>query len=89
LLNQRRTKREQIIHFFLDQPEGVRFGTVELHTRFGPSFRSRVSEINRDETAPITIINDTRHKRGVEVSTYHAQRRRIVGEGDLAYAHSA
>jgi len=53
---QRKTKREQITEFFV-QNLGSRFRTDVLHRMFGPSFRTRVSEINRSESCPLRIVH--------------------------------
>ena len=77
MTNHRGTKRQQIINYFLDIPEGQWVSSSKLHTLFGPSFRSRVSEINRDSSAPIIIYNETRLLQNAERSRYQAIRKLI------------
>jgi hypothetical protein len=67
----RRSKREQIQEFFTDRI-GQRISTSFLHGKFGTSARTRISEINRDLAAPITIRNKVS---GVNCSEYWAERR--------------
>jgi len=73
--DRRRTKVEK---FFL-QNVGTRFSTHFLHERFGPSVRTRISEINRRPDATIVIRNtycfDLEQAR--EVSTYWAEIRGV------------
>jgi hypothetical protein len=52
------TKRQRIISLFEDNL-GRPFNSSNLHATFGSSFRSRVSEINRDPFVLITIKNRT------------------------------
>lgn len=78
-LQARRSRRAAIEEFFRAHL-GQRFGSPELHARFGPAFRSRVSEINRDTTCSIRIVNATtaaRDERGeaCERSAYCAELR--------------
>jgi hypothetical protein len=54
----RRSRGAQVQAFFIEHL-GKRFGTMELHGRFGTSFRARVSEINRNPSLPISILNKT------------------------------
>jgi hypothetical protein len=44
-----------------------------LHGWFGTSFRTRVSEINRDPTSPIRILNHTESTDEREASVYWAE----------------
>jgi hypothetical protein len=65
--------------FFLEHL-GERFRTSVLHERFGPAFRTRVSELNRDPICTIRILNETsagRDDRGqsCERSVYWAELR--------------
>jgi hypothetical protein len=53
----RQSRRKQILYFFQTHL-GTRFATAELHERFGTSFRTRVSELNRDVACPIKIRNE-------------------------------
>lgn len=65
----RATKREEIERLFTENA-GTRFGSAELHVRFGTSFRTRVSEINRSGAA-IVIRNEVTHDdAGHEASMY-------------------
>ena len=43
---------------------GERFTTANLHCRFGSAFRTRVSELNRDLSCPIQILNESTAGRG-------------------------
>ncbi len=54
----RQSRRAAIERFFLEHL-GERFSTSVLHERFGPAFRTRVSEINRDSASLIQILNAT------------------------------
>ena len=54
----RASKKQEIREFFC-MHLGQKFGTAFLHARFGTSFRTRVSELNRDPECPITICNET------------------------------
>jgi hypothetical protein len=78
-LRARRSRREEIQEFFLAHLR-ERFATSELHARFGVSFRTRVSELNRDPRCPIRIRNESsagRDERGqpCERSVYWAELR--------------
>lgn len=74
----RTTKRQAIMAFFSEQP-GKKFRTDFLHHQFGTSFRTRVSELNRDADCPITILN---HTEG-DASNYWAVRKGPSGSGSL------
>ena len=68
----RTTKRQEIERLFTENA-GVRFCSAEMHVRFGTSFRTRVSEINRSEAA-IVIRNEVTHDdEGREASVYWAE----------------
>lgn len=54
----RQSRRAAIEAFFLEHL-GQRFSTSSLHERFGPAFRTRVSEINRAPKSAIRILNVT------------------------------
>jgi len=54
----RGSRRAQIKQFFLEHI-GEHLGSVVLHERFGPAFRTRVSEINRHPASTIRILNKT------------------------------
>lgn len=58
-----RQSRRALIETFFREHLGERFKTSLLHERFGPAFRTRVSELNRDLVCPIRILNDTRAER--------------------------
>lgn len=67
---QRVAKKARILALF-SESVGQEFSSAKLHEIFGTAFRSRVSEINRDPTALITIINRTYvHLEGQECSVY-------------------
>lgn len=71
----RQTKRRLIEEHFLGNI-GTRLSSAELHMTFGTSLRTRISEINRDSGAAITIHNDiTVRSGGSEKSTYWAEPR--------------
>lgn len=65
-------KAQQIENYFVDNPY-VEFTTTDLHMRFGPSFRSRVSEINRNPKRKVTIKNRTTNRRVYQSSVYWAE----------------
>ena len=69
----RDSKKRQIYRFFADNL-GRHFSTAELHQRFGTSFRTRVSEINRDPQSEIKICNKYALVGAVEMSTYWGER---------------
>jgi hypothetical protein len=52
------TKRQRIFNLFAENI-GRKFESHDLHATFGSSFRSRVSELNRDPYILITIKNRT------------------------------
>jgi hypothetical protein len=83
----RRSKRQLIEGFFAESP-GKRYSSANLHARFGSSFRTRVSEINRDSDSPIQIFNETCSTETGEASVYWAELRskpRVFPEfGDLS-----
>jgi len=56
---------------------------------FGPSFRARVSEINRDPTSPIRILNETVSTNRQEASVYWGEVRGETASlfGDLRQEH--
>lgn len=70
----RANKRAQIVDFFTVNL-GRRFDTQYVHQRFGPAFRSRKSEINKDASCPIVILNRTTTHRGRQQSVYWAEGR--------------
>lgn len=70
----RSRKRREIVEFFLANL-GVKFGTSMLHDRFGTAFRSRKSEINRDEACPIVIKQTGKVQGDKEISHYWSERR--------------
>lgn len=52
----RRSRRVRILEFFASRLR-QRFSSAELHDLFGSSFRTRVSELNRDPKCPARILN--------------------------------
>lgn len=50
----KKTKKQEIIEFFT-MHSYEEFDSDCLHRMFGPAFRSRVSEINRDKSTPLII----------------------------------
>lgn len=67
----RRSRSQQVVEFFserLGQPQP----SPACHARFGSSFRTRVSELNRDRTCKITILNKTLVTPEAELSVYIA-----------------
>ena|SRR5579864_7367774 len=75
----RQSKRELICAFF-EQHLDVKFSSAALHGRFGSSFRTRVSELNRDPNCAITIKNQVHFIDGSEQSVYWAEPRTTVSE---------
>jgi hypothetical protein len=71
----RTNKRQRIINTFLDVPIGTKLSSKRLHDIFGSSFRSRVSEINRDSSSKITIRNKVGTRNNTETSSYWAELR--------------
>jgi len=78
----RKSKRERIANLFA-QDLGKRHGSRKLHAMFGTSFRTRVSEINRDPDSPIEILNETVSSDDGETSVYWAEARPRSLFGDL------
>lgn len=70
----RASKREKVLQFFLDRP-GQALASPWLHQLFGPSFRTRVSEINRDPESPIRVVNRTDLRGNGEHSVYWSEPR--------------
>ena len=68
-LRLRSSKRAAIAEWFADHP-GLRVSTGECHAKWGTAFRTRVSEINRDPTATVTICNHTSRCGNIEESCY-------------------
>lgn len=69
-IQQRRdSKRAQIEAFFGDNL-GLKFPSDYCHTRWGSAFRTRVSEINRDEFSGLRILNVTDEN---DHSVYYAE----------------
>lgn len=71
----RETKRGAIASFFVANL-WRKVATNDLHARFGTSFRSRVSELNRDPACPIIIKNRTGAQ---DTSFYWPEPRRGAG----------
>jgi len=83
----RQSKRERITKFFFANV-GKRHDTYHLHGMFGPAFRARVSEINRDSSSPIRILNQTISMDSEERSVYWAELRAERSLfGDLRLEH--
>jgi hypothetical protein len=70
----RQSKRVRITNLFA-QNLGKRYDSSNLHGMFGSSFRTRVSEINRDPESPIRILNETDSTDEQETSVYWAELR--------------
>jgi hypothetical protein len=70
----RQSKRIRITNLFA-QNVGKRYDSANLHGMFGSSFRTRVSEINRDPESPIRILNETHSTDEQETSVYWAELR--------------
>ncbi len=71
----RRTKRQAIEQFFAANL-GHKFPSSDLHAKYGSAFRTRVSDINRDLAASVTIRNSiTAQSDGFEISVYWAEAR--------------
>ena len=70
----RDTKRGQIERYF-SQHLGELVSSRAIHMRYGSSARTRISEINRDPNAPITIKNEVCFTEGREQSSYFSVRR--------------
>ena len=70
----REGKRAQIEKYFAEHLGEV-LSSRTCHIKWGSSFRTRVSEINRDKTAPILINNQVKFAEGVEQSVYWSSRR--------------
>ena len=68
----RRTKRQEIQEFFSDHVGQV-FKSYAMHAKYGSAFRTRVSEINADESAEIVIRNKTVCAGGLEMSVYWSE----------------
>jgi hypothetical protein len=78
----RQTHRSRIEEFFR-RHIGLRVASSDLHSWFGSSFRTRVSEINRDPTSRIAIVNETAVAAGEfgqrrEQSFYRAEARKKI-----------
>jgi hypothetical protein len=73
----KRSSKRKLIEEFFAANLGTPFPSSALHQRFGPAFRSRVSEINCDPAAAVTISNAVSVKAdGAEESMYWAEVRR-------------
>jgi hypothetical protein len=70
----RQSKRQRILTL-LAQNLGKRYESRNLHGIFGTSFRTRVSEINRDPASPIRIANETMSTDEGETSVYWSEPR--------------
>lgn len=81
-LKLRASKRRRIEEFFLAHL-GERCSSNDLHRVFGPSFRTRVSEINRDEYSPIRILNQTKVSDAAEHSVYWGELKLVQSQKGL------
>lgn len=74
-----RNERMRKIFEFFCANDGVKFGTKELHDRFGSAFRSRVADLRKIAELPIVIKNEVRVVQrgdgGIEKSWYWSERR--------------
>ena len=72
----RESKRAKIEEFFAANL-WKKFDSAWLHQQYGPSFRTRVSEIRRDPDSKITIKNEYEWSdlAKAEVSCYWAERK--------------
>jgi hypothetical protein len=72
-----RGRKRAEVEDFLAAHLGQKFSSYALHVRFGPGVRSRISEINSDPAAAITVHNETFFDESVgeEVSGYWAELR--------------
>jgi hypothetical protein len=72
----RARKRAEVEQFFMAHL-GQKFSSYSLHVKYGPGLRSRISEINLDPAAEITINNQTffDEEADQEVSGYWAELR--------------
>lgn len=72
-----RSKKRTKIYEFFEANLGKRFSSPWLHETFGVSFRTRASEINRDETSEVRICNEYKYvlSAGKEVSYYWSETR--------------
>jgi hypothetical protein len=81
VLGHRLTKRQAIERFFAEHL-GRKFSSAILHAHYGSSFRTRVSEINRDPAASVSISNAiSANADGTEESMYWADLREANGNG--------
>jgi hypothetical protein len=53
-----RKNKKQIIEEFFTANLGIKFASSEMHAKFGSAFRTRVSDINREGFALVTIHNE-------------------------------
>jgi hypothetical protein len=68
----RRSKRDQIRDFFVANI-GKCFSTAQLHAQFGTAFRTRVSDLNKDQDCLIFIRNIVQRSAHGERSWYYAE----------------
>jgi len=79
----RARKRAEVEDFF-SAHLGQKFSSYDLHVRYGPGVRSRISEINNDPAGVITIRNEAfyDHNIGQEVSGYWSELRTMEHRDD-------
>lgn len=78
VLQQRENKAALVEKFFWERI-GKEFSSYEMHGTFGSAFRSRVSDVNKDETSRVTIRNKINPQAsGAEHSVYYAERRGVT-----------
>jgi hypothetical protein len=70
----KRITKRQAIESFFSSHLGQKVSSLDLHAQLGSSFRSRVSDINRDLLSNLTILNSvTAQPDGSEASVYWAE----------------
>jgi hypothetical protein len=72
-----RSKKRREVEDFFEAHLNQNFSSYWLHTRFGPGVRSRISDINTDPGARISIKNELYFDRekDEEISGYRAKLR--------------
>lgn len=70
----REGKRAQIENYFINHL-GEKVSSRVAHMKWGSSFRSRVSEVNRDKHSEVTICNEVGWTGAIEESVYWGIRR--------------
>ncbi len=74
----KRRKKKLAVEEFFSANLGIRFPTMELHQKFGTAVRTRISDVNRDPEAILTIHNKHWFDEiaQVEMSEYWAELRK-------------